>query len=181
MLRLYPLFLLLILTACQAGPYPPDSPLYTIPAGSHIIIRQPLTIPANKATSYLQYGKPVSYAQVDQYYPHCWLTSWKVLNKSQTIKPGIFIVTRVLKYDDLVSLEGKVQVASNNNLTSGRITGGGPTASEYKTELIINSDAQPDIRRLICSHWGDPSFGEHLTVNQMQAALGGFVHLELKK
>jgi hypothetical protein len=178
MSRLYPLLLLLILTACQAGPYPPGSPYYTIPTGSQVIIKQPLTIPANTATVYLQNGHPVSPAEIDQYNPHCWLSSWKVLDIPQTIQPGSFVVIGVKDYEELVYQNTGLIPASSyarNRFTDGS----GPTAAEYKTELTIHSDSQPDIRKLVCNHWEDPN-GRYLTTDQIHTALGQYVEIILK-
>ena len=57
---------------------------------------------------------------------------------------------------------------------------GGATATEYTTELSIHSDNHPDIRQLVCSYWGDPRSGVHITVPQMQAVLGDIVQIRIK-
>ena len=171
------------LAACVSGPYPISSPFFIIPAGSQIEVNQQLTIPSNSGRVYLQYGKVVSAKEKDRYQPHCWFLSWKVLETPQVIKPDTFTVVSTQKQEDLVQRDLRLKLASNSPRASAGIgitiggtmdplAGDAPLATEYITQIHIHSDGQPDIRMLECNHWDDPSSGEHLTVEQMQAALG---------
>lgn len=179
MSRLIPLLAMLILPACESGPYPVDSPYYQIPAGSRIIVKQNLTIPANQARVNLQYGKPVTPKELDQYHAHCWFLSWKRLKKSQTIIPDTFVISRVRHLEEVVFRQGGLMLASNSELGYSGINSS-PTAIEYKTEMTIKSEIQPDIRQLVCNHWEDPLDAKHLTVPEIGATLGNFAELTLK-
>ena len=183
--------LLSILTGCASGPYPITSPYFRIPAGSRIELNQPLTILPKTARVYLQHGKVVSPAEKDRYQANCWFLSWKVQETAQTIAADTFLVKGSLKSEDLVYNLSNVMFASQSlqaDITAdvgvgigigigvgqnrGLFASDTPMATEYTTTLQIHSDRQPDIRQLACSHWDDPSSGEHLTLEKMQKALG---------
>ena len=179
-----------ILTACASGPYPITSSYYQIPVGSHIELTQTLTILPNTARVYLQYGKVVSPKEKDRYQPNCWFLSWKVLERTQTILPDTFIIKGSEKSQDLVQNISNIKFASRSmqvdvgvgiGIGAGNnmkvFSGDVPMAAEYTTTLQIYSDKQPDIQQLACSHWDDPSNGEHLTVEKMQQALGNVARI----
>ena len=169
----------LLLAACQSGPYPVDSPYYRIPVGSQIIVKQPLTISANQARVYIQSGKPVSNKELDQYHPHCWFLSWQRLKQNQVIKPDTFNITRVQYFEEVVLRQIKAQYASLGQWAF-RTSYGSATAVEYKTELTIKSEKNPEIRRLVCNHWEDPNDARHLKISEIKAALGKIAELVLK-
>ena len=177
------IYLDVYLTACVSGPYPVTSPYFKIPTGSQVEIRQPLTIPPNRARVYLQYGKVVSEKDKDRYQPHCWFLSWKILEMPQIIDIDTFSVVESQKDEEIVRNAPNIKLASNSprgsagvGISTGGIMdplgGSAPLAVVYTTQIHIHSDRQPDIRMLECSHWDDPSSGEHLTIAQMQSALG---------
>lgn len=176
---LFPLAAILI--ACISDPVPVTSPNYRVPANSHIHLNKTLTILPYSARVYLQYGKVVTPKELDQYYEHCWFLSWKVLETSQTIEPDTFVIIETQQNEDYVKLPTRVQLAAISFRFADTDPGGGPTAIEYLTEFYLHSDKQPDIRRLVCNHWGDPAMGEHLTVAQMQSALGDIAQIKLKQ
>ncbi len=176
---IYGLFMTLIITACTGGGYSESSPYFNIPAGTKIIVKQKLKILPNTGRVYLQYGKVVSPSDRDQYEYNCWFLSWKIKETVQTIEPGTFTVTNTRHTDFLVKslYDRRLMLASSNekfNLVSGAAT-----ATEYTTELSIFSEKQPDIRRLVCSYWGDPGYGKQITVPEMRAVLGDIVKIKI--
>lgn len=194
--RLAGIFILVIVTAitqgCASGPYPVTSPYYQIPPGSQLVLHQALTIPANRARVYLQYGRVVSEKDKDRYQPNCWFLSWKLMETHQNIEPDTFVVVRSAKAEDYVKTVSNIKLASRSirvesgsgasiGISSGTGVFGGdaPMATVFTTQLFIQSDKQPDIQMLECSHWDDPSSGEHLTVQQIQDALGSFATLQI--
>ena len=176
--------LVLLLTACATEPYPVSSPYYQIPPGSQVILKQALTIPPNQARSYIQYGKVIRAKDKEKYYPHCWFLSWKALDTAQTIKPDSFTVLKTQKFEEVIQIHSPFMLASlHGSIGTGFGIGmnqddGGPTAVEYSTQLTIHSDAQPDIRQFVCSYWEDPVDGEHLTVAEIQKALGDIAQIQ---
>lgn len=179
MLRLLvPMVLLFNLAACNTGPIPVSSPYFQIPAGTKIILKQKLTIPPNAGRVYIQYGKVVTPKEKDNYHAHCWFLSWNVLEHAQTIKPDTFTVLRSQQLEDVVMRQHSLQFAANGPRFN--MNDGGPMALVYSTEMRIHSDSQTAIRRLVCSHWEDPLDARHLTVAQMQKALGHIAEIQLK-
>ena len=173
-------FLSLILTACTTTPYPVTSPYYQIPPGSQVLLKQPLSIPPNQARVYIQYGKVISAKDKEKYYPHCWFLSWKVLDTSQTIKADSFTVIKTEKFENMVQTPTWYQYAGiYGGIGIGMKQDDGPTAVEYTTRLTIQSDTQSGIREFACNHWDHPVDGEHLTVAEMQKALGDIVEIKL--
>lgn len=139
-----------------------------IKTGGTIELVQPLNIAPNDARVFLQYGKVVSYKEIKRYYPHCWFVSWQRKNEAQVITPDSFNIIKVVE---------KIEIVSNKSggfkLASLVIQGDTPI-SEYITEIHLSSVKQPDVRRLICSHWEDPMSAMHLTGAQIQQALGDY-------
>jgi hypothetical protein len=164
------------LSACSAGPYPVTSHYYRIPSGSKLILKQALTIPPNAARVYIQYGKVVTPNEKDNWHAHCWFLSWNVFEHAQVIKPDTFIITHSQQLEDIVMRHTKLQYALLGNRGGNS---GVPTALIYTTEMRIHSDSQSAIRRFACSHWENPNYATHLTVKQMQQALGQIVKIEL--
>ena len=169
---------LLVLSACTTGPYPVSSPYFQIPPGSKLVLKQELTIPPNAGRVYIQYGKVVTPKEKDSYHAHCWFLSWEVLDTTQLIKPDTFIVTNSQQIEGVVMRDINIQLAMNG-VGIGMNEGGGPMALEYSTEMNIRSDKQPAIRRFVCSHWENPLDAKHLTVAQMQKALGQIAQIQL--
>ena len=184
--------LMLFLFSCATGPYPVTSPYFQIPQGSVIELTQTLTIPPNRARVYIQHGKVVTEKEKDRYQANCWFLSWKLLASPQTIKPDIFTVVQSQKNEDLVQDISYIKLVNNvidsnpdsypRTYASKKIDlfgGDAPIATEYTTQMFIHSDKQPNIRLLECSHWDDPHSGEHLTLDQMQQALGQLARIRL--
>lgn len=170
--------ILLVLVACSTGPYPVSSPYFKIPPGSKLVLHQELTIPPNAGRVYIQYGKVVTPKEKDSFHANCWFLSWNVLETAQVIKPDTFIITRSQQLQNVVQRNTHVLYAANS-VGFGMSDGGGPMALEYYTEMTIHSDAQPAIRRFVCSHWENPDDAKHLTVAQMQQTLGQIAEIHL--
>jgi len=185
------------LSYCATHQYPITSPHFQIPPGSRIILNEALTIPPNTARVYMQYGKVIAPSEKDRYQANCWFLSWKLINTPQTIQPDTFVVTETQKNEDYVENSSDLKLASASvsaevgvGIGIGAGTGGSkmqgpisdaPMAIEYTTQFHIHSDLQPDIRLFECSHWDDPSTGEHLTVDKMQSALGKIATIQIEK
>jgi len=43
--------------------------------------------------------------------------------------------------------------------------------------VLFRSNTQSNITRFICSHWEDPYDAKHLTLNQINIALGGLAKI----
>lgn len=166
-----------IVTACAGRTYPVTSPYYQIPTGSHLILKQTLAILPNVGRVHIQYGKIINNGKIDQYYPHCWFVTWKISPAETIIHPDEFIVTSSKKYESYVYQNRPLMFARRGGPFDTGMSAGA-TAIEYFTELMIHSGKQPDIRQFICNHWEDPADARHLTVAEINKALGDVAELK---
>lgn len=145
----------------------------TISRGWQLVLNQDISIPGHSAGVYLQNGKLLPESEIDLYYPNCRLEVREPQEKVQTIKAGSFTVYRVnwteedvLLHSNLYAANGMLQISS-------------PTADDYVTTLDLRSKQQPDVSRLVCKHWEDPTgFAQHLTLKQIRGALGEIFSLQ---
>lgn len=138
-----------------------------IKSGDVLVVKESLVIPAGKASITIQYGKVTPVTVIEVYHPRCWFVSSLIKQGSQIIQPGKF---RILKVRE--TFESVRRSVSFPFATLSLSMFSGATAVEYFTEMDLASNRQQDINRLICSHWEDPYDAEHLTVKQINAALG---------
>lgn len=165
----YPIiiFLSLIIQSCTTVESYSD-----IVAGNILVVTKSLVIPAGKARVTLQYGKIASVTEVEVYHPHCWFVSRVIKNEAQIINAGEFRITKVREIYESVQRTTGFPFAGISFASSSS-----PTADEYFTEMDIISATQSNISRLICSHWEDPSDAKHLTLKQINTALGGLANI----
>ncbi len=174
MARLALVLALTLLSACQAlAEKGEDSPYYTVPAGSKLLLHKPLTIPAFKAGVYLQGGEVLPYKDIDAYYPHCKFEVKDVKDTPQSIEPDEFAVYKVVEGEDYSA------VAYPRLASLGVISAGGAGRVMYFTSFYLRSAKQPNVMLLICQHWEDPTDAEYLTVSQIRKTLGEFFTLKL--
>lgn len=192
---------LVFLGACQSASLPyEDSPYSVIPAGSRLVLERDLTIPAGRASLYIQGGEVRAYAEIDPYRPHCRLEVQKVLATPQVVKADRFVMEKVI-YEEIPRLasaaRAPVRLAAAGDLgiaigedPAGRRPRGWPAAVAfgmadgsspwtYATHFRLRSDRQPEVRLLTCQHWDDPALAVHLAVRQIRATLGGIFTLEI--
>ncbi len=164
------------MTAAQAKDANPDSPWFVIPVNTVIRLNQPLTIPAEQAGVYMQFGEVKSDKDVDEYYANCRLEVNDVRAAAQEIEADSFTVYRVQLFEDYSSRP--LQFAAGPGFI---FLGDGPTPQNYATIMYLRSARQPLVRQLVCKHLEDPAlFPEHLTVKQMQAAMGKIITIEIR-
>lgn len=162
------LFILSSLLACNVPPSYSE-----IKPGARLIIHQTLTINAGSARVMLQHGKIINLRQLETYQPRCWFVAQQVKSSSQKITPGVFSIKRVKQHDEIV------QVPVSGYPLASMLSSASFTAVDYATEFDLESAQHPGISRLICSHWEDPDDAEHLTVKQINAALGDYASIEM--
>lgn len=157
------------LCACQTG-----GGARHIPPNTVLELHQPLSVPPERGSLVFQEGR--QQRAVDQYRPHCRFVV-EPAPITQTIEPERFEVERVKRFalGTLAALPDTGLALLGN--------GGGPSDTPYITELWLESTRQPAVVRLTCQQWQDPSQldSDHLTVTEMQAALGGVFTLRLPK
>lgn len=98
-MRLIPVISLVFLSACQSWhDSSENSPFYPIPVGSRLILKQPLSIPADRASVYIQRGRIVPYNGRDTYYANCEFELYTLKPVERTVDPDEFTVSKVAQY-----------------------------------------------------------------------------------
>lgn len=162
--RLLILIPLVALGACTLTPSRDEaSPFYVPSAGSRLILNQALTIPPENVGVFIQGGRAVENREVDQYLPHCRLEVRDRHETAQTVNPDAFRVERVRR---------DVQVVSNTRAGPLVRVGQGLSFFIYRSLLDLSSARQPQVRTLVCQHWGHPALDDHLSIRDMRRALG---------
>lgn len=176
------LSLALLLGACQTPAVDKaDSPYYTVPATSKLILNREITIPANTASVYLQGGAIKPYPDIDDDYPHCIFEVSGVKPEPQTVKPGIFIITKVMQKFDFAAAEPVRVAALAGAGHAPLMLSGGPSRLPYDTIMWLESAEQPWVRQINCRQWEDPTDPYFVTINEIKAALGEIFTLELAR
>lgn len=166
--------LCLLLSACQStGPLDENSPFHVLPSGSRLVLKQELTIPAHSAGIRLQGGRVVSDKDINLYHPHCRLEVHDVRETTQTVTADEFVVRRARQESHTVALPGLKKAGLRRSGTSS------PSYFVFRTILDLRSERQPQVRWLTCQQWADPAFGQHVTIREMRATLGGIITLQL--
>jgi hypothetical protein len=169
------LLLSITLAACQyVPPRGEESPSISPRAGSTLHLNRPLRIAANNASVIIRDGKPeYSYFRLGAYHPNCDFELRTRAKVERIIEPDVFTITRVARETENVMLAPAVVASSG-------ISNGAPHEN-YMTILYLHSDRQPDVFRMTCQHWEDPSEGQHLTIKQIRQALGDLFTLTLSE
>ena len=137
-----------------------------IRSGDALELTRPLTVPAGSASVYIQNGTAVPAGNHDPYYAWCRLVMNTFLPTSRTITATTFRITAIRKEVNDVGLRLPQYAALGISLANG------PTADEYSTTFYLHSDEEPDVDRLVCAHWEDPTiFPRHLTARQIRDTL----------
>ena len=164
---------LMCLTACQSWHEPSvDSPFYPIPVGSTLILKQPLPIPADQVSVYIQRGRLVSYNGRDTYYANCKFELNTLQPLARTVDPDEFIVTDVGQYIRLNFYQPGEMYAQRG--------GKGDVSSKlYAWVMRLKSSRQPDVLRMTCGRWDSPGGARQLTIREIRETLGDWFSLRL--
>ena len=171
-----------LLTGCQPPQVrDPDSPYFLPPVGSRLVLEEPITVPGGKAAVYIQAGKALRYSGLDRYDPHCKFELRTVSAERRRVAPDTFLVHKVERFSFSVERRqaGAVRVATQGGIRIGSENDGGPFVEVMTTRLSLQSERQPEVFRMECSHWDDFNFPDHLTLNQMRSTLKGLFTIEL--
>lgn len=171
----------------------PSSIKQLVPVGSRFVLNQPIVIEQDRRSSYIFRGKVVPYNNVDVYYPHCQIFMHKVSTKARQIAPDNFELTKVNEWEDYTSSR-TIRVASldvANLSASGGFSGGlsvgvgvgsgGPSLIKYATILSLRSEKQPEVKEMVCLHWGDRGQIDFLTLEELKSALGNIFTIQIKR
>ena len=165
---------------CAGTPYQPGPAAYqVVKPGSILKLNQELTIPPESAGVLMQYGKVTHYTQTNQWYPNCRFEVRDPADTAQVFQPDEFVVTKVRFESQYVAAELPLLAAIGIGFGLFGDRGGGPTAEVMSTSFQLQSQTQPKVWRLICQHWEDPKDSRHLTLAEIQQAVGGIIEFRL--
>jgi hypothetical protein len=178
------LVLSLAAAACQPlSSYPVDSPWYQPPAGSELVLNQPVEISPNAATVRFQFGKIVS--GVQDFEPNCVFELTTVRETPQRVEPDVFVVTKVRSGSSIFRAERPQPPGLPGLMKAGlSFEGSSPTRYYYQTEMFLRSERQPNVLMMTCQHaWQSPpsrfEFQRPPTVAEMRQAMGDYFTLKL--
>ena len=120
---------------------------------------------------------------INEYRPHCELTTRKLADRPLTIQADRFTVERVSADIVHVVTSGAVVMAVNAEF---RLTGGGGGGGDGEGRLMktytlyLHSDRQPEVLSLVCGGAFDlPALATRPSLQDIQTALGDYATLEL--
>ena len=173
-MRFLPILLVVLLSACQSTTPSLTSPYYAIPVGSKFVLHEPVTIPAGKASVYIQRGKIVPYNGRDTYYANCQFEVYTIRSTAYTVQPDEFVVNKV-----------RSRIELNRYFEPGTLLaqmggGRGDITSKYYARLFyLHSTKQPDVLRMTCGRWDYRAFSNQLTIDEIRGTLGGIFTVNL--
>jgi len=139
-----------------------------------LVLLQPINLPANHASVKIQFGNLSQGRQLDHYHANCNFEVTNIVDSGTVIQPDVFSIYKIAHDKDYV------QSHHFYYASLAEFAGEGSTlAIEASTEFYLQSDKQPNVFRLTCSHWDDPDFPRHLTIDQINSTLKGW--LEIRK
>ena len=165
-----------LLVSCAHNVKNVNSPFYQPPVNSRFQIHQPITIPANRASVFIQEGKTRG-GSFNHFIPHCRLEVRHVLEVAQIVQPGEFTVTRV--YRDLPPV---VALKPVYYADSGASSGDSGVSMDliYVIYMRLSSEEQPDVLNITCGgSTDDPSAVVPPSIDGIRSALGELVSLLL--
>ena len=160
-----------VLGAC-ATTGDPSSPFVKPRVGSVIELNQEISA-RNGARIYLQDGYVLSWRELEKQMPYCQFfvnRPSSEMRQPLTVQPDSFTVRRVYRQRDFTALEG-VQLAMNGGGSEAEVDRGSSQRT-MSTYMELSSATQPDVTNLICSQWRDPRTRNHVSINEIIAALG---------
>ena len=164
---------IIINTGCHGNTYAYNNaivPAYrTISVGNTVSVNQTLVIKPNLARVYFQNGEIQPEQQIDKYYPNCSLEIKTLSSSAQSILPDQFAIYRITLDEEYSRLE--IQFAGLYFFGSD----GGPSPENWVTHFYLSSEKQPDVYRLSCQHWEDPTDARHVTYSEIKKTLGKYI------
>ena len=177
------LSLTLLLSACASIQSATGGPgLKTIPVGSVLKLNQPLTIPARRARTGVQFGKAA--IGVDQWQPYCEFLVNTIAKTATTLPAGDYRITKVrraeIPYAGVKPGSGKMVASSSESAAWPTQVSGAGYSWLYKTTFSLESDVHPDIRQLECGNvFGTGYEARHITIREFEILAGDVMTLQV--
>lgn len=165
--------LLMLLSACERSMVRDESsPLYSIPAGSTLVLNTSLTIAPDHVSVYFQDGSQLDEQLLERYRPYCKFEIRTMQEYARQVQADSFLIESVYDSIEQVSLDG-VRYARLWHASDM------PAVYTYTTYLELVSPRQPDVLRMSCMHWESVLDDNFLSIEQMRRAMGDVFTLEL--
>ncbi len=163
------------LTACAGMTHNyPNQP--AVPIGSRVQMNITANVALDQNRIYIQNRRIVSQAQIDKFQMFCSVVMhrYQEAGKPQLkIVPGTFTVSRVRLYNDFI--HNPTIYANNDDQYYSPSYG-----IDFRTELILKSSDQPDVRALTCTdhRLKYKTRNDYPERTHFEAVLGDFVSLQ---
>jgi hypothetical protein len=182
-LLLISLPIIVFLSACQTLDYPDsfDSPGSKIPVGSQIELLQPLTFQRGYSRSFIQFGIPITFNQLEERLPYCQFYRYEPPEDLQTVRriePDVFTVTRSYQGQDFA--KWKSPVLAQVMPLPGFMNDAGPSDMTLSSILKLESKKQPEIVELKCAVFAEPFKRNYVSVNEIRNTLGNVASIIIK-
>ena len=179
--------LVAVLGACQTASYQGDenSPYYVMPVGSRLTLTRDVHIDPDQVATYIQYGKVLSFRDVQKYDPFCKFELYHRIESARTVKPDEINVVRAVQIESFTSFESAdawqfTRTSATRLAQSGGMDSGGPSIIFYTVRMDLQSTKQPEIYRMICGRWSMyPGRYEHVSIAEIRRALDPVFTLQL--
>ena len=146
--------------------------LYGLPSNAVLVLNQDIMIPANSLAVYLQNGR-VTPGGVNHYEPSCKFELRHKKPQAQTVRAEIFKIRQFTRHrGDFAGVSATLQIPVRHRRRLDLFNEDAPSFIVYASYFYLESVQQPDVLRLTCSHWQFWGEGRHLTLAEIQAALG---------
>ncbi len=158
------------LLGCQQAMHQKEGPLLyeAVKNGDKVVLNKAISIPLQRARTYLQGGREISAQQVDRFEPSCEFEVRTLRDTRVEIAPDTFAVNRVRNYEE----------GSEGFFSSFQLGVRSSATIKYQTTLRMSSERQPDVLQLICSWEETASRGHYLRVEQFKNAVGAYISLQ---
>ncbi len=172
----------LLLTACAGMPDSRQrSPDFVPPPGITVTVHRRLPVPPGRTRVFLQYGKVMRQRDLEYYDVSCDFEINTLANTTRYIEPGTFRVTRVRRDEIEIVRRAPLRYAALGTPAGLQLADGSVQLFE-EVSLWLQSNAQPDVRRLTCrGGLADPWEMELPTVAEVREALGDYATVEMKQ
>lgn len=159
-----------------------------LPVGSTLRLTQTLTIPKDRSSIYIAFGKVAplkNFNTVDIYEPYCMFRLHDEVPDARQVLADQFKITKIVEWEGYYSRLDYRNVTSRHNRESGfrkvatmNASDGGPSIMMHATVIGLHSNKQPEVKEIVCGHWDEQSLVEPLTLEQMKTALGDLFAIE---
>lgn len=149
-----------------------NSPNFSIPKGSRIVLHQEVEILPHSARAYVQHGRLQSLRDIDRFRAHCKFEMKRALPTAQKILPDTFVVLKTRDATDRGTHSGAIMPVALR-LASGL------SFELFTTTIYLDSPTQKTVASITCQHLEDPVRARYVSIQEMRQALGSVATLEL--